>query len=193
MESLEQRRVAVDVHQIVDAHIAAGERQESGGINVSLVGDEDDAVAVADSESTVDRGLLDLVAGMPFRAHLVQSDAAIGGRLGGLYRKRRLLGEIVGPVHQLFAVLRSDRLELLAAAHCDQVEEAPAHDLVLLQELVDCRQVVGGLLRDEGVDLDGEAHLSGVADGSRPLRGRPHGGPRSSRRARGRASRCRRP
>src|SRR5450631_3225033 len=61
-------------------------------------------------------------------------------------------------------MFRRDGLELFAAAHRDEIEEAPAHDFVVLEEFVDGGEVVCGFLRDEGVDLDGEAEVGRVAD-----------------------------
>ena len=86
------RRVAIDVDQVVDADVAGGERKESGGVDVALVGDEHDAVAVADAEAAVDGGALDLGAGHAGLAHGVQRDAAVGGRLGGLDGEGRVSG-----------------------------------------------------------------------------------------------------
>jgi len=60
------------------------EREESGGIDVALVGDEHDAVAVADAEAAIDGVRLDLGSGAAFFAHVVEGYAAIGGSFGGL-------------------------------------------------------------------------------------------------------------
>ncbi len=146
-------------------YIAGSERQESGRVDVARVGDEHDAMAVADAEAAIDAGALDLGAGEAFFAHVVESDAAIGRCFGGLDGEGRVMGEVVGPVHQFFAVLGRNGLQFFAAAYGDEIEEAPAHDFVLAEEFVDRGQVVGCLFGDEGVDLDGEADGGGISDG----------------------------
>ena len=60
VQRLEHGGVAVDVLQLVVADVAEGEGKEAGGADVSLVGDEHDAVAVADAEAAIDGRALDL-------------------------------------------------------------------------------------------------------------------------------------
>ena len=67
------------------------------------------------------------------------------------------------PMHQLFAA-PGVTLEFFAAPYGDQVR-GPAHNLVLFQKFVNRWEVVRRFLRDERVDLDGEAEVRRVADG----------------------------
>jgi hypothetical protein len=92
-------------------------------------------------------------------------DAAVGGGFGGFNGEGRGEGEVVDPVHELFAALGRDGLEDFAAADGDEEEEAPAHDAEVFEELVDGGEIVDGLLGDEGVDLDGHAEGGGGAGG----------------------------
>ena len=45
---------AVHVNQGSGPHVAAGERQKTGGINIPFIGNEHDAVAVANLETFID-------------------------------------------------------------------------------------------------------------------------------------------
>ena len=79
----EDRRVAVDIGDAVFANIADHQRQESGRADVAGVGDEHDAVSVANSEAAIRAAALDLLAGHAFGAHPFQRDAPVGRSFGG--------------------------------------------------------------------------------------------------------------
>lgn len=83
VQQSEQRRVAINVGEPGVADIARHLRQKSRGRDVARARYEDDAVAVANSESARGRAALDLFSSEPFGAHFLNRDAAIGRRFGG--------------------------------------------------------------------------------------------------------------
>ena len=106
MERLEEWRVAVDVHQAVLADVAGSKGQKAGRADFATLGDEDDTVAIADSEAASGVAAHDLLAGHAFGAHGVESHAAIGGGLGGCNDEGCGLGRLVSPVHHALAFVR---------------------------------------------------------------------------------------
>ena len=66
----------------------------------------------------------------------------------------RFRHKVENPVHDFFCVLGRDLLQSPAAAHGNQEEQAPAHYRESLQQFINCWQVIRGLLRHQGIDLN---------------------------------------
>src|SRR5215831_13555079 len=116
MEPAEYFRVVIDINQRAGAHAATTQWQEAGGVDIAQMGDENDAVAIANLESSINRTALDLVCGHACRMHSVDRQTAVGRGLSGLHRKRRAWDKIKYPVHDALAFFRRDRIQGLAAA-----------------------------------------------------------------------------
>src|SRR5579864_1121525 len=136
-------RVTIDVNQRSCAHAAATQRQETGRIDIAQMGNENDAVAIANLKSSVDRTALDLGRGHSCGAHSVKSQTPVGRGLSGLDCEGRAWDKIKHPVHDAFAFFRRDRIQGLAAAHGNQKEQAPTHDgKAGPEQLVNGRKIV---------------------------------------------------
>ncbi len=122
-------------------------------------------MAVPDPEAAGRAGSADLLGGEAVGAHDLGGHAAVGGRLRGGHHERCLLGGAVHPVHELLAVVRGEGFEHGASAHRDEEEEAPPREAEGPQQFVHRWHVQGGLCRDEGVDLEGQAELGRPEDG----------------------------
>src|SRR5215467_14451151 len=84
VERAKDFRITIDIHQRLGTHAAAAQWQEPGRINLSQVRNKNDAVAVANLEALVNRGLFHLRSGKPRGLHLIDRDTTVGGRLSGL-------------------------------------------------------------------------------------------------------------
>src|SRR5580698_2878742 len=164
VQPAEDFRVAIDLDQGILADIPAVQRQKPGGINLSEIRYEDDAVSVANLKSFIDGRCLHFRFRHAGRTHLVDGDAAVRWRFRRLHREWRVLGEIEYPAHDGFAFFGGNFVERLAAANGDQHEQAPAHHRkASAEQFIDRGEIVGGLFGDESVDLDRQTEASAMA------------------------------
>jgi hypothetical protein len=117
------------------------------------VGDEDDAIAIADAEARPCRGRQGQV--LP-----LEDDATeVRGLGGGDHRQTWTAAKIGQPFEEHLRPRPVDRLKDTSTPDRDQEEEAPARRPEFAGEPLDGRQVVHGLRADERIHLDHEARI----------------------------------
>jgi hypothetical protein len=142
MQGTQKRGMPVNINEMIDAHVASYERQETGRVNVTFAGYKYDAIAVANPKSAIDRALLDLVRRLASFLHSIERQTAKRRSLRRFNLERCIFRDIEHPVHTFFALFRSKRLQRFAGSDRNQEEKAPAHNLECFQQFVDLRQIV---------------------------------------------------
>lgn len=116
MQRNEKRGMPVNIHEMIAAHVASHERQEAGRVDVTLVGNKYDTVAIADSKSTIDRGLLDFGRRSASFLHSFKRETAKGRSLSCFNLEGRGFRQVENSAHAFLALSGSQRLQHFAAS-----------------------------------------------------------------------------
>ena len=107
MQSTKKCRVTINIYEVIAAHIARRERQEARWVNVTLIGNKHDAVAIADPKSTIDRALRDFIRRSASFLHSLERHTTKRRSLGRLDLEGRSFRDIEYPIHTFFALFPS--------------------------------------------------------------------------------------
>src|SRR5581483_11106671 len=170
-DRLQEQAVAVDANEAVLLDVPERDRQEPGRVDVAVVGDEDDALAVSGAlrlRPRPSRWNTEELA-QPARKPLVElgrrwrlagsppgGDTAEKGRFDRAHDEA-VGGRVVEEMADGLVLGRAQFDELAAAADADQEEHLPDRRAFAGHDRRDLRQLEQVLGADDGVDLDGEA------------------------------------
>ena len=186
-EVTEDGRVLVYLMERGVADVAGVEREESAGVDVALVGDEDEALAVVDAAGCpahvagfgfgggcawlvgdgggVAAGVTGAVSHFALFEVVLDEIAAVVHRLGGFDLEADAVGELVDFAEDLLELFAGEEVVELTAADGDEEEDVPHDDLHFFEEGGEVVEVVCVMAADGGVDLDGDADFIGPFDG----------------------------
>src|SRR6266511_4238167 len=158
----EEVRVAVEGHRIRRPDITGREREESGGMHLARMGDEHDAVAVANARAVAHIAPRQGCLAAPGAPCPFEDDTPEVGRLGGRDDGAALgastVTQVEEPLEEPLAGLGGDGFEPRATTDRDEKEEAPSGGAQIGRQAVDRRQIVERLLAHQRIDLEGQPH-----------------------------------